>query len=105
SRGKRMGRLWQARWISRSVGPIARPDRRGGPRLQASLVSTRGESTLQCVAILPQSFAGQNPCFDGKERIDSHDRFYMSFMLGKRESLRRATCAEQWTIGRFLGYA
>src|SRR5262249_51503796 len=29
---------------------------------------------IQCVASLPQSFAGQNGCFDGQDRIDLHDR-------------------------------
>jgi multidrug efflux pump subunit AcrB len=49
---------------SRQAGKLApRVTKRRISRSQVSLTSTRGKSTLQCVAILPQSFAGQNPCF------------------------------------------
>ena len=56
-----------------SAGPdradcTARPSRRRQSRSQASLTSTRARSTLQCGVILPQSFAGQNPCFDAWRR-------------------------------------
>src|SRR5262245_21675379 len=86
---KRMGRLEQARWISRSVGPIARPGRRSGSRLQVSFISTRRKCTLQCVAILPQSFAGQNPCFSGSDPIHSYDTC---------QRARRPTVRTSWPV-------
>ena len=46
----------------------ARREQPSQSRSQASLTSTRAGSTLQCGVILPQSFAGQNPCFDWHER-------------------------------------